>query len=65
MPRPIPQEDEWKSEVPFQGEDGKKAIETLEKRVNQHVRFSLMLVHLSNRIEECPSYCQVLYKDST
>lgn len=37
MVRPIPQEAVWKSEVPFQGEDGVKALEILHQRINQHV----------------------------
>jgi hypothetical protein len=44
MPRPIPQEAEWKSETPFQGEDGQKAFETLEKRINQHVLFAIFAI---------------------
>ncbi len=46
MPRPLPQDQEWRNDTPFQGEDGVKALETLEKRINQHVRLKNTILDL-------------------
>ena len=37
MPRPIPQEAEWKAEDAFSGEYGERALTDLHERINEHV----------------------------
>ena len=41
MPRPIPQEQEWKENNAFTGEHGERAVKDLHDRINEHVRGSI------------------------